>query len=397
MKNTILALAAFAAAAASAEFKEVPSMPLAARMGLKTFVETIPCEVGNYDVEFVFGDSAKQTTSWVKFEGRRVALEKIETAPGETKTVAFTARVKGPIANEKNTSPKGVTKEAPFPYALNITVATTMDRAPAMKVSPNPDAPVIYLCGDSTVTDQQAEPWGSWGQCLPCFFGRGVAVSNFAKNGLSTETFMSQGRLKRILEHLKPGDFVLVQFGHNDQKKASLRPGEGYDKNLNFFIDQVQAKGAKIVIVSSMERLRYDEATGKQQPKTLAEYEKAAREVAAARNVPYINLNDASYRMYGALGAEGSKRLLCTYSVAEQQRDFFTGGKIRALNDKTHHSIYGAYVLAHYIADELAGRFPELAALRRPGKTPVDPDHPENDPAIPPTGMVDTTRPEGDR
>lgn len=402
MKNTIFALAALACAAATAEFREVESLPLTARTGYKTFVETIPCQIGNYDVTLVFGDAEKPTASYVRFEGRRVASGKIETAPGETKTFTFTARVKGPIAGESYVNGEGKTREAPFPHALNITVATTAGKPPRMETAPAPDSRTIYLCGDSTVTDQQSEPWGSWGQCLPAFFGKGAAVANFARSGLSTRTFVNQGRLTRIIESVKPGDWVLVQFGHNDQKSKNLQPGGGYDEYLQQFIDRVRIAGANIAIVSPVERLRFDRK-GRQQPKTLDDYAAAAKRIADKNSVPFIDLNDASYRMYGALGAKGSEKILCYFTVEELERDFFgnapraDGKNTRDIKDRTHHSLYGAYVLAHLVADELARQVPELAALRRPGVPPMDAANPDPDPAIPPTGFADATRPAGDR
>ncbi len=384
--------------AAALELQSARAMPAAEREGLNVFTGTMPLEIGNYDVSFTFGDKEKPTRSTVKFEGRRVALARVETAPGEFKTLAFTARVKGPIAKD------GVATagESPFPHALNLTILTTQETPPAPVVTPSPDSRTIYLCGDSTVTDQQREPWGSWGQCLCAFFKEGVAVANFARSGLHTTSFRQQGRIDRILEHLKSGDVVVIQFGHNDQKQAWLKPFEGYKKELAGYIERFRAKGAEVVIVSPMERLRFDPKTHEQQPKTLADYAKAAEEIACECGVKFIDLNDASARIYGALGAKEARRLFCTASVSDQMRDYFGDGlppgqkKLRDIADKTHHSIYGAYVLAHFLADELAAKVPSLAAYRRDGVERLDPAAPEKDPGIPPSGQVDNSRPEGD-
>ena len=382
---------------ATGYMQETASMPLTASRGYKTYSATRALDVGNYDVEFVFGDKDKPTTNWVKFEGRRIALEKIATKPGEMKKVLFTARVKGPIAKEDK--PTG---EAPFPYQLNLTVISDAPRVAMPKITRNDSARTIYLCGDSTVTDQQAEPWGSWGQCLCVFFKEGTAVSNFARSGLTTQSFLSQGRLERILAHLKPCDYVLVQFGHNDQKVERLAPETGYRENLNFYIDKIKEKGATPVIISPMERLRFNAKTKEQEGKTLEKYAAAAKAVAEDRNVAYIELNDASWRMYGSMGCADAPKMLCTYSIEDQKRDFWgdagrqDGKNLRNLQDKTHHSIYGAYVLAHFIADRLGDLFPELKASRREGYREVDVNAVEQDPAIPPSGFVDTTRPEGD-
>lgn len=396
-KRLLVFSAVFCAATVFASFTEVETMPAAQRRGLKTFSATYPLDVGNYDVTFTFGDETKPTESWVKFEGRRIALEKITTKPGEKRKVAFTARVKGPIM--KADAPTG---EAPFPYALNLTVITSADAVAEPEIKKNESARVIYLCGDSTVTDQQGEPWGSWGQCLPIFFKEGAAVANFAKSGLHTTSFRKEGRLERILASLKAGDVVVIQFGHNDQKQKWLAPQDGYKGELADYIAKIKEKGAEAVIISPMERLRFDRRSGAQQPKTLADYAQAAREVAEAGGVPFIDLNDASYKMYGALGAQNATRLFCTATIEEQVRDYFGENSrvprknMRNIADKTHHSIYGAYVLAHYIADKLAEALAYLAPLRREGYIAAAADAVEDDPEIPPSGIIDTRRPEGD-
>lgn len=378
--------------------QEIETMPAAARRGLRTFTDTVKLDVGNYDVKLKFGSVDKATESWVKFEGRRVALEKITTAPGEMKEVVFTARVKGPIA--KKDEPTG---EAPFPYSLNLTVLTTQEFFPKPQITPNPDSRTIYLCGDSTVTDQQGEPWGSWGQTLPLFFREGTAVSNFARSGLNTQSFLQQGRLDRILANLKANDIVLIQFGHNDQKNDRLAPNTGYKENIRYYIDKIREKGAFPVVISPMERLRFDSKTHAQQPKTLANYAAAAKEVANEKGVAFIDLNEASYNIYGVMGYKDSPKLFCTYSIEDQIRDFHgktpnpgDGKGLRELKDKTHHSIFGAYILSRYIADELEKIFPELKDARREGYEKLDISLPPQDPEIPPSGFVDTTRPEGD-
>lgn len=373
MKTRCMMIVVLAAALARAEFVEVQAMPDTASRGLKVWSETRAAEVGNYDVSVTVG-GAHAATSWIKFEGRRLAFEKVATAAGERKAVTFTARVKGEIAKPGvNTA-----RESPYPHALNLTVVTDGEK-PFCTMTPNAAARVVYLCGDSTVTDQQREPWGSWGQALPLFFRDGVAVANFARSGLRTDTFRQQGRMDKIVVGLKPGDVVVLQFGHNDQKVPHLAPdaGGGYERELNGFIDRIAAKGAVPVLVTPVERLRFDWKTKRQAGKTLAGYAEAVKRVGAARGVAVVDLNDASYRMYGALGCEGSPALF-------------------ALTDKTHHSIYGAYEMARFVACGLADAVPGLRPFVREPYLGMNPDVPDANPDIPPTGAVDTTRPEGD-
>jgi len=334
-----------------------------------------PMEIGNYDVTVNLGTGKGPSANYVKFMGRRLAIDRTEVKKGEMKAVTFTARVPGPYTTRRN--------DANSNRRLLLEMFSNAPQAdmPVFEplVVPNPKARTIYLCGDSTVTDQRNEPWGSWGQILPAFVKQGWSVSNFARSGLALKTFEHEGRLKRILEHLKKGDWVVVQFGHNDQKIKGEEPKNGYTRRLNDWIDKISAKGAFVVLVTPVERRRFDEKTGEHQGKTLADYAEAVKSVAAARGVPLIDLNDASYRMQGKMGAKGSAKLQCSNK-----------GKI----DNTHHNVYGAYEMARIVAAGLAEIPTVKDAIRDPYRS-FNPENPDDDPRIPPSGKIDYTKPEG--
>ena len=113
------------------------------------------------------------------------------------------------------------------------------------------------------------------------------------------------------MEHLKKDDWVVIQFGHNDQKIKGEEPENGYTRRLNDWIDRIREKGAFVVLVTPVERRRFDEKTGEHGPKTLEGYANAMKAVAEKLGVPLIDLNDASYRMHAKMGAVGSKALQC--------------------------------------------------------------------------------------
>ena len=334
-----------------------------------------PMEIGNYDVTINLGTGKGTCANYVKFMGRRLAIDRTDVEAGKTKAVMFTARVPGPYTTRRN--------DANSNRRLVVEMFSNAPQAdmPVFEplVVPNPKARTIYLCGDSTVTDQRNEPWGSWGQILPAFVKQGWSVSNFARSGLALKTFEHEGRLKRILEHLKKGDWVVIQFGHNDQKIKGEEPENGYTRRLNDWIDKISAKGAFVVLVTPVERRRFDEKTGEHQGKTLAGYAEAVKSVAAARSVPVIDLNDASYRMQGKMGAKGSAKLQCSNK-----------GKI----DNTHHNVYGAYEMARIVAAGLAEIPTVKDAIRDPYRS-FNPENPDGDPRIPPSGKTDYTKPEG--
>jgi len=334
-----------------------------------------PMEIGNYDVTVNLGTGKGPCANYVKFMGRRLAVDRTEVKAGETKAVTFTARVPGPYTTRRNDA------NSNRRLLLEMFSNAPQSDMPVFEplVVPNPKAHTIYLCGDSTVTDQRNEPWGSWGQILPAFVRQGWAVSNFARSGLALKTFEGEGRLVRILEHLKKDDWVVIQFGHNDQKIEGEEPANGYTRRLSEWIDKIREKGAFVVLVTPVERRRFDEKTGEHLGKTLADYAEAVKSVAEAKGVPSIDLNDASYRMHAKMGAKGSEKIQCNNK-----------GKI----DNTHHNVYGAYEMARIVAAGLA-EIPTVKEAIREQYVSFNPESPDKDPKIPPSGKTDYTKPEG--
>ena len=334
-----------------------------------------PMEIGNYDVTVSLGTGKGPCVSYVKFMGRRLAVDRTEVPANKTKSVTFTARVPGPYTTRRGDEKNNRR------LLLEMLCNAPQEDVPVFEplVVPAPNSRTIYLCGDSTVTDQRFEPWGSWGQILPAFVKQGWAVSNFARSGLALKTFEGEGRFKRIFEHLKKGDWVVIQFGHNDQKIKGEEPETGYARRLNGWIDKIREKGAFVVLVTPVERRRFDDRTGEHQGKTLEGYANAMKSVAAAKDVPLIDLNDASYRMHAKMGAEGSKAIQCNNK-----------GKI----DNTHHNVYGAYEMARIVAAGLS-RIPVVKDAIRDRYRSFDPEKPDADPKIPPSGKTDYTKPKG--
>lgn len=329
-----------------------------------------PEEIGNYDVKVTLGSDTADTVSYVKFMGRRLAIDRTELKAGEKKTVEFTARVPGPYTTRKGDNGNRSLLVEVFTQGADA-------KASAPVVTPAPDATTIYLCGDSTVTDQRNEPWGSWGQMLPAFVKKGWSCSNFARSGLALATFTGEGRLSRIMEHFKPGDWVVIQFGHNDQKRPDDAPRTGYTRRLNEYIDTIEAAGGHVVLVTSCERRRFTK--GRHDGHTLRDYAEAMMDVAKARNVPVIDLNKMSYEMQDVLGEKGSAAL---------QVDN------KGTLDNTHHNVYGAYENARIVAAGLA-KLPGIGEAIREEYREFDHTKPDPAPGIPPSGKTDYTKPEG--
>jgi lysophospholipase L1-like esterase len=206
---------------------------------------------------------------------------------------------------------------------------------------------------------------------LPRFFQTGVSVSNHAESGLALFSFQQQKRLEKILSMMKPGDYLFIQFGHNDQKdkRPDAGPFTTYKVELRKFVEATRAKGGIPVLVSPMERRRFD-ADGNQTP-TLAEYAEAVRQVGTEQNVPVIDLNAMSLKLYAALGTEKSTQAFVHYPA-----NTFPGQE-KALKDDTHHNAYGAYELARCMVEGIKSNVPELAGYLVQDVTPFDPARPD--------------------
>ena len=257
-------------------------------------------------------------------------------------------------------------------------------------VKPDANAVTVYLAGDSTVCDQGDEPWATWGMMIPAFFEQGTAVANHAESGLALSSFVAHRRLEKILSTMKEGDYVLIQFGHNDQKETGPEAGadKGYSKRLAAFIDEVKAKGAHPVVVTPVERRRFRD--GKSYG-TLQDYAAAAKKVAAEKNIPVIDLNAMSLKFYEALGEEGSKNAFVHYPA-----NTFSG-QPQALKDDTHHNPYGGFELAKCVVQGIRDNVPDLAKRLRPGIPDFDPAKPDDFASfkLPASGKRSARKPDG--
>jgi lysophospholipase L1-like esterase len=173
-----------------------------------------------------------------------------------------------------------------------------------IELTPLTEAVTVYLLGDSTVCDQPKEPWNSWGQMLPRFLGPGVVVANHAESGESLRSSLGARRLDKVLSTLRPGDYLFLQYGHNDMKEK----GEGvgafttYQADLRRFVVAARAAGGIPVLVTSMHRKSLD-AAGKIQ-NTLGDYPAAVRALAAAEQGRFWEWCGVLARDEGVPGAE---------------------------------------------------------------------------------------------
>lgn len=294
---------------------------------------------GNYLVKVVLGGKKNSNTT-VRAEGRRLMMDNITTKRAkDTQEVSFTVNKRTPLIDEKNRVKIKDREKAYFTWDDKLTLEFNGDM-PAVKHIhiEKADVPTIYLCGNSTVVDQNYEPWASWGQMITRWFGPEVAISNHAESGLTARTFIASNRLDKILTTLKKGDYVFVEFGHNDEKEK--KPGDGawyhYQYQLKIFVDQVRKKGADIVFCTPTQRRAFNNDK-KTLMNTHGDFPAAMKMVAEKENVPLIDLNRLTKTFFETLGYEDSKRALVHYPKEMYGRE---------LADNTHFNSYGAYEVA---------------------------------------------------
>lgn len=346
------------------------------------FYFSVALPEGNYDVTVTFGERAGESVSTVKAELRRLMLEEVRTARGRSETRTFTVNVRTPqIANGTQVKLKDRerTMEAwAWDEKLTLEFNNARPVVAAIEIKRNDKAPTLFLLGDSTVCDQPREPYNSWGQMLTRFFKNGLAVANHAESGESLRSSAGARRLDKVLSLIKPGDYLFIQFGHNDEKEK----GEGvgafttYKASLTHYTEEARKRGATVVLITPMQRRTFD-AAGKITD-SHGDYDDAVRQAAKELNAPLIDLHAMSKPFYEALGPEESKQAF-------------------APNDGTHHNNYGSYQLARAVVEGIRSNRLPLVKYLTDDLRPFDPAHP--DPLasfkLPPSPLATETKPLG--
>jgi lysophospholipase L1-like esterase len=304
--------------------------------GDKPFCFSVALPEGNYNVRLTFGDALAATETTVKAELRRLLLENVQTAAGQFVKRTFTVNIRLPqIAGGGEVKLKEREKTSEiwaWDEKLTLEFSGKRPTVCALEITAAENIPTLFLLGDSTVCDQPLEPYNSWGQMLPRFFRQGLSVANHAESGESLRSSLTARRLDKVLSLMKRGDYLFIQYGHNDQKEK----GEGvgafttYKNDLKFFITEARKRGGLAVLLTSVNRRNFN-AEGKVYS-TLGDYPEAVRQLAKEENVPLIDLNAMSKTLYEAFGQDKSAAL-------------FKEG------DGTHHNNYGSYELAKCVVE----------------------------------------------
>lgn len=360
--------------------------------GPLAFTTRVPGE-GNWLVTVTLGHPTAAAVTTIRAELRRLVAERIPTAAGETRRVSFVVNTRTPrIAANRNIAggtvrlkaPRETTQEAAaWDDALTLEFSGPRAAVRSVELAPA-EVPTLFLLGDSTVCDQSREPYASWGQMLTRWFQPSLAVANHGESGETYRDALGRRRVDKILSLLRPGDWVFLQFGHNDQKQVAAGTGGPFTTYLDEIrrtAAAVREHGGSVALVTPMERRSFD-ADGRVRP-TLGDYADATRRAAHELGVPCLDLHALSLRFHAALGPERS-------ALAFAQ----PGGKV----DNTHHNNFGSYQLARAIVQSMRDQQLPLARFITADFPGFDPDHPD-DPAaflLPASPDSTTVRPLGD-
>ena len=241
------------------------------------------------------------------------------------------------------------------------------------------DTITIFTIGDSTMANKDIsgdKQERGWGMMLQNFFSDDIVIENHAVNGRSTKSFIAEGRWQKVLEKLKPGDYVFIQFGHNDEKPDTLRhtePGTTFDANLRKFVEETKSKGAHPVLFNSVVRRSFaqsktavtDDDLRANSSSNLAEgdslidthgaYLISPRQVAQATGTPFVDANAITHDLEQGLGREKSKQLHMIFAPGE------TPSLPQGRQDNTHYNIKGAMTVAGLLAQAVVKEVPALA------------------------------------
>ena len=380
MKKTLLFLSALllGAAVRATEFPVILHYDTAKQ---SAFEINVPVPDGNYLVTLEIGSRKRAGRTFVKAESRRLCVNDLATSKGEVKTVSFlvnkrdrTIRENGQEVAQVITKPREKAK-LNWDDCLTLEISGDAPAVSSVRIEPAPaGVTTVFLCGDSTVVDQDIEPWASWGQMFPWFFDTQVAVANYAESGERADTFIGAGRLRKILSVLQPGDYVFVEFGHNDMKLKG--PGKGgyyfFATQLKTFADEIRAKGGIPVFVSPTHRRNFD-ADG-HVIETHEDYPAAMEWVARREGVTFLDLHRQTAVFYEAMGEEASKGAFVHYKAGSFE------GMPNDVEDNTHFNTYGAFELAKCVVALLQVSGLPLARhiIHFDGFSPACPDAPES-------------------
>ena len=371
MKRLLLSLLLLPALGASAQ---PITLDLRDSLERPCYYASVRVPDGNYRVTVTLGARKFAASTTVRAESRRLFIENEPTRKGETRTISFLVNKRTPRIDEGEQVRIKERERTKLNWDDLLTLEVTGDRQAVQRITIERDtvAPTVFLCGNSTVVDQDDEPWASWGQMITRWFTDSVCFCNLAESGETASTFIGVGRLKKGLSMMKPGDYIVMEFGHNDQKQRG--PGMGAYYNfataLKTFVDEARQRGAQPIFITPTQRRSFDKEGRIRE--THADYPEAMQWVAEREGCPLIDLHQMTRVLFESMGEEGSKRAFVHYPAGSYP------GQTTAFADNTHFNPYGAYEIAKCVVEGLIAGGIDFVRYLRPeyprGYNPARPD-----------------------
>ncbi|WP_308991086.1 rhamnogalacturonan acetylesterase [Mariniflexile litorale] len=346
---------------------------------------------GNYKINVVLGGKKCSTTT-IKAESRRLMLKEITLDKNNTTQQSFTVNIRSPKIN----TTEYIKVKDRDKNQLNWDDKLTLEFSgtpviQSVKISPVSNVKTLFLAGDSTVTDQDLEPWASWGQFITNYFNSDIVVANYAESGATLSSFKGTKRLDKILTFMKPNDYVFIEFGHNDEKIK----GEGngawglYTNSLKEFITKFREKGGSPVLVTPTQRRAFNN-DGTLKP-THGDFPDAMRKVAIDLQVPLIDITEMTTYMYESWGNDGSRNAFVQYPA-----NTFPG-QAEKLEDNTHFNSFGANEIAKGVVQSIKDLKLDIAQYLKPNLPNYNPKKPDNfsDWTLPMSTRFENSKPDG--
>jgi len=296
----------------------------------KQFFFSVALPEGNYKVTVTLGHPDTATNQFVKAELHRLMLENVATKPGEYVTKTFIVNVHTPAYSGGRVSPlKGSreTMDEAWSWDNGLTLEFSGDHPSVAGLAiEKVDVPTIYLIGDSTSCDQMADPYSSWGGMITNFLKPEVAFCNLGESGETLAGTLGEHRFDKVWSQIKPGEYLFLQFGHNDMKSNAPNALDTFKANLQRVATETRSRKGNIVFITPVSRASPQSG--------FKGYVEAMKEVAEAEKVPLLDLNASSQVLYTAFGGgETAHKLLFAY---------MTNGSL----DPTHHNRLGSYEIS---------------------------------------------------
>ena len=328
---------------------------------------------GNYRVTLTLGSRNEAGCTTVRAESRRLFVERLSTRKGEFATVSFVVNKRNihiSDAEEVHIKQRERTK-LNWDDKLTLEFNGPSPQCVAIQIERDETVPTVFLAGNSTVVDQDEEPWASWGQMIPRFFDDRICFANYAESGESANTFIAAGRLKKALTQMKPGDYLFMEFGHNDQKQKG--PGKGayysFATSLKCFIDEARQRGVTPVLVTPTRRRAFK--NGKIQ-NTHEDYPEAIHWLAEREHVAVIDLQEMTRVLFETMGEKNSRQAFVHYPSGTFP------GQTKAFADNTHFNPYGAYEIAKCVIEGIRQVNLPMIDYLRTDYVLFDPERPDS-------------------